>query len=58
MFYEILNSLKEAHGQDYFTSRIYDVQNRDRSELYRVREVFARKLTNNLSLLIYMVEYK
>lgn len=24
MLYEIFNSLKEAHGQDYFTSRVSD----------------------------------
>jgi len=31
MLYEIFNSLQEAHGEDYFTSRIDD-------EEYRVNE--------------------
>ena len=47
----VLNSYEKDNKISQFEENLLD-------ELYRVREVFAGKLTNSLSLLIYIVEYR
>jgi hypothetical protein len=38
MLYETFNSLKEAHGQDYFTSRIIDEIVQNLNPVFELRE--------------------